>query len=185
MCCSKCRLEKCLSVGMTRKDSITQHKHHLNVENNTSIRWAKPPILVDEFLSNSIASHLNEYGDNYRIFEPKPQLKLSSRTKRFATNLSPFENEQIEQVQSARKVFVDEFSVPIIRPTSQVVEIFRIPEIYFRWTIKFCKYFPAFNCLSADDKFALLKPFSFDMSAIHFAFMYDPETNGYPMFEVC
>lgn len=139
--------------------------------------------LIETFISTEIQKVINHFGDNYLEDKPKT-MAITERKKRFATDLSAFELQQIENVKEARKVFGDEFAVPIIRPTSHMVEIFKIPEIYFRWTIKFCKNFEAFKSLSKEDQWALLKYFIWACTAVHFGFLHDSEKNGYPMFEV-
>lgn len=163
--------DKCFSVGMNRvesaKDTTFSNAHQSSIES---------------FISTEILKSISQFGDNYP--EDKPNLAITQRKKRFATDLSAFELQQIELVKEARKVFGDEFSVPIIRPTFHMVEIFKIPEIYFRWTIRFCKNLHAFKGLSKEDQWALLKHFIWAGTAVHFGFLHDSKKNGYPMFEV-
>lgn len=154
--------------------------HRTNPTKNTENTTSKPSS-TEKFICLEIQKHISQFGDNYP--EDKPNSAITQRKKRFATDLSAFELQQIELVKEARKVFGDEFSVPIIRPTSHMVEIFKIPEIYFKWTIKFCKNFEVFKKLSKEDQWALLKYFIWSGTAVHFGFLHDPEKNGYPMFE--
>src|SRR5699024_10371202 len=57
--------------------------------------------------------------------------------------------------------------------------------LYVSRIIEFCKRIGAFKCIKQDDQLALLKPFYFELLAIRFSFLYDPNSDGYPVIEVC
>lgn len=174
MCCMKCRFEKCQSVGMTRKVINLKPFSRANLKETSII----------QYFNKIIETNCKQLERALLPENESIQSNICSRKRRFATDLTAHEWSLIEKVRVARSVFSDELSVPMIRPTSNVFEIFKIPDIYFQWTVKFCKQFDQFTSLSNENQFNILKPFCFDALAIHFSFIYDTQKNGYPMFEV-
>lgn len=111
-------------------------------------------------------------------FSPAP--KLSPKNN----ELTEFELGHIDFVSKSMSVFVDESTCSNVIVATSLLQCFQMPDIYFKWAIKFCKRFPAFSCLNSSDQFALFKPFAYDILTIRMVFNFDLQKNGFLMFTV-
>lgn len=92
----------------------------------------------------------------------------------------------MREVQSAMSIFVDEYSLELVGAAKEddLVKVLNLPGLYVKTVINFCKNIAAFKCLKQADQMKLLKAFYPRLSALHAAFIYKAETDGFPVIVV-
>src|SRR5699024_2923199 len=115
-CCPKCRLEKCLSVGMGNKMLLQKANNDLRSENDATEN--------SQILSQNLQffeKYLNEYiEENVQSVEQVFNSELTFNQcdkypkRSYATALTAHEWKLIREIRSAMEVFEDERTLPII-----------------------------------------------------------------------
>ncbi|KAH9403713.1 Ligand binding domain of hormone receptors protein [Tyrophagus putrescentiae] len=203
--CTKCRIEKCFQVGMSRFSSVrgcsTKPNIRLSSSSSTTISSSSPNLSIaqtpqqkrpDRLLELTIHNELTNEDLKHsptsfiktELSPPSPP-KISTFSS-FSSSSSPlktYELQLIKEITDAMKVFPDERSVVNVVQATTIKAFFDVPEMYFRCFMQFCKKISAFACLKREDQLLIVKPYCFDMLFSRFVFLFDRAKNGYPMVE--
>jgi len=100
--------------------------------------------------------------------------------------LNTHERDLLSEIEHANVIaaFYDENRLQVIGEVTDLVYALNLAELYIKKTIKFCKNFLAFRTLIQDDQLAILKSFFTELMIVRFAFVFNPEKDGYPVIEV-
>ncbi len=89
-----------------------------------------------------------------------------------------------EATAASSSCFVDESQLPVVGQIGSLVEAFNAYSHYVRRIVGYCNRVEAFKALKRADQLLLVKPFYFELLAIRFSFIYNVETDSYPVMEV-
>ncbi|KAH9396910.1 zinc ion binding [Tyrophagus putrescentiae] len=88
-----------------------------------------------------------------------------------------------EATAASSSCFVDESQLPVVGQIGSLVEAFNAYSHYVRRIVGYCNRVEAFKALKRADQLLLVKPFYFELLAIRFSFIYNVETDSYPVME--
>jgi len=91
----------------------------------------------------------------------------------------------LREIEHATDVaaFYDENRLQVIGEVTDLVYALNLAELYIKKTIRFCKSFAAFKMLIQEDQLSILKAFFSELMIVRFAFVFNPEKDGYPVIE--
>lgn len=141
---------------------------------------------VDAFINSQVENQLIIYHAS-NPFEVTEAISLPLPKQIHSLALTQQEIGQIQEIQLATHASAmhDETQLNLIGETADLIYALNLAELYVKKSITFCKHISAFKCISnQNDKISLLKQWLTELMLIRFAFSFNAEKDGFPVFEV-
>lgn len=154
------------------------------IENESLVKAAQ--FNVDAFINSEVENQLLIYHAS-NPFEVNEAISLPLPKQIHSLALTQQEINQIQEIQMATHASAmhDEAQLNLIGETADLIYALNLAELYVKKSINFCKHISAFKCISnQNDKISLLKQFITELMLIRFAFSFNIEKDGFPVFEV-
>lgn len=112
--------------------------------------------------------------------------KNPNKRIKYEIGLNAQEKELLKEVEQATEAaaFYDENRLQVIGEVTDLIYALNLAELYIKKTIRFCKSVSAFRCINQEDQLLILKSFFTELMIVRFAFVFNPEKDGYPVIEV-
>ena len=96
-----------------------------------------------------------------------------------SNELKLFEKGRIYDIQHSLTVFADESTLPIVSGPGNAIEAMNLSALYVKNIAIFCKRLISFKIICLEDQMTLLKWLVADLLFVRFAFIFQPDKNGY------
>ena len=166
--CPRCRLQRCLDLGMDRKWNNGLQANSTNENDFINLT-------IDKILRLTVCQKIKNDHINLRsTLTDKPTRKESMK-------LTIYENEKMHSIINALSAFTEETQTKVIRSEIyNLYDAFGNPEVYVKNTGAFCQRMDVFQYLNPQEQVKLFRIFCYDLMAIRFAFNYNVEEKTFP-----